>query len=369
MARARIHKRTISDQQRRRDLALERQKECRRDLQQHARQLASSIADHHHPHYNLSNPDFQGLTDGSNEELSYGDEEESSSSSGHSEGVLGLLEGTRLRGSEAKAWYAQQFMLPEWMIDIPSHLKRDWYVMARPAGKRCLVISSSGTTFSRTRNGKLLHCFPSALPNGAKIRDVAAPSHVFCILDCIFHEPDSTYYILDVMCWRGYSLYDCSTEFRFFWRDSKLSEEKVFVPPSTYHRYRFCLVSVNECNEAGLQAAYCGPTSFQRDGVLLYNRHAHYVLGITPLALLWKDADCSQFPLDTDSKGHVPAHQQVVLRLQSDGTVVTGDDRPVVLGIMPEQFLSQKISSQAHEDGLMEDMRHSHFSRVPFFVL
>lgn len=62
------------------------------------------------------------------------------------------------------------------------------YVLARPAGERCIVVSSHGTTVSRLRNGRILHCFPSALPNGAKKRGVAASSQVYCILDCIFHK-------------------------------------------------------------------------------------------------------------------------------------------------------------------------------------
>ena len=40
-------------------------------------------------------------------------------------------------------------------------------------------------------------------------------------------------------------------------------------------------------------------------------RHAHYESGITPLTLVWKDEACSQYVLDTDSEGHVPAEQHV----------------------------------------------------------
>ena len=35
----------------------------------------------------------------------------------------------------------------------------------------------------------------------------------------------SRYYILDVMCWKGYALYDCTAEFRLFWLRGKLEEE------------------------------------------------------------------------------------------------------------------------------------------------
>ena len=43
----------------------------------------------------------------------------------------------------------------------------------------------------------------------------------------------------------------------------------------------------------------------------LFLRHAHYQTGNTPLALVWKDNYCSEYFLDTDSKGLVPTQQQV----------------------------------------------------------
>lgn len=42
-------------------------------------------------------------------------------------------------------------------------------------------------------------------------------------------------------------------------------------------------------------------------------RHAHYQAGNTPLTLVWKDENCSQYVIDTDSKGQVPNQQQVHL--------------------------------------------------------
>ncbi|CAI5971126.1 unnamed protein product [Closterium sp. NIES-65] len=88
----------------------------------------------------------------------------------------------------AREWYAQQLMLPEWMVDVPPRLASDWFVMPRPDGRRCLVVSANGTTVSRLRNGRILHRFPSHLPNGARAPGIAAGAHVYCILDCIFHE-------------------------------------------------------------------------------------------------------------------------------------------------------------------------------------
>lgn len=41
-------------------------------------------------------------------------------------------------------------------------------------------------------------------------------------------------------------------------------------------------------------------------------RHAHYQIGNTPLALVWKDETCSEYVIDTDNKGQIPNQQQVV---------------------------------------------------------
>lgn len=114
-------------------------------------------------------------------------------------------------------------------------------------------------------------------------------------------------------------------------------------------------------------------------------RHAHYQPGNTPLALVWKDECCSQYVIDTDSKGQVPSQQQVifhacflmlllpviiflswigpimrifitvsefavipfclqvVLELQDDLKLVTSDDPPVVFGCSDLEF-KEKVS-------------------------
>lgn len=97
----------------------------------------------------------------------------------------------------------------------------------------------SGTTIARTCSGAILKKFPSALPCGPSLwydgcfgsyiyisrLDAAENDDYFdvgsrktnrsgnshsssnhhdqyCVLDCIFHERDATFYVLDVMCWK-----------------------------------------------------------------------------------------------------------------------------------------------------------------------
>ncbi|ONK77249.1 uncharacterized protein A4U43_C02F4610 [Asparagus officinalis] len=327
----------ISDQQRRREIALRRQNQQRSDSQNRARRLASSVVSLQPEPQPESEPDIELETE--NEAWLESDPKAD-------KGELDVVEASKLKGAEARRWFARQLMLPEWMIDVPPNLDSDWYVFSRPSGKRCFVVSSNGTTVSRLRNGSILHRFPSSLPCGAKTREMSGPAHAYCILDCIFHELDQTYYVIDMLCWRGYSLYDCSAEFRFFWLNSKLGETGACNPPSKYHKYRFAAVPIYDCSEMGLQTAYAGAVPYAKDGLLFYNKHAHYQTGITPLALVWKDESCSQYVIDTDSKGQVPAQQQVVLELQDDGKLTTSDDPPVVLGCTDGEFI-QKSGAQS----------------------
>lgn len=224
------------------------------------------------------------------------------------------------------------------------------YVFARPAGKRCFVVSSNGTTLSRLRNGILLHRFPSALPNGARTNN-SKSAQSYCILDCIFHESDETYYVIDGVCWAGISLYECTAEFRFFWLNSKLAETGACDAPSTYHKYKFSALPVYNCDKEGLQMAYAGQVPYVKDGLLFYNKHAEYQTGNTPLALVWKDEHCSQYVIDTDNKGQVPSQQQVVLELLDDGRLATSDDPPVIFGCLLGEFIQK---SELHRGDLIK---------------
>jgi hypothetical protein len=112
--------------------------------------------------------------------------------------------------------------MPEWMIDIPKDLHGGWFVVARPEGKHCLVISSNGTTVARDRAGRLLHRFQSLLPNGSARSSYGAND--YCILDCVMNDDLETIFVVDVICWKGQTMYESSAEFRLFWAQSRIGE-------------------------------------------------------------------------------------------------------------------------------------------------
>lgn len=99
----------ISDQERRRQHSLLRQAQNRLDAQRQARFLASTA-------FSLSSqtPEPEPEPEPVNEPESYQKEE------------LDVLEASKLKGAEARKWFAKQLMLPEWMIDIPENLANDW---------------------------------------------------------------------------------------------------------------------------------------------------------------------------------------------------------------------------------------------------
>jgi len=184
----------------RRQATLALQRQARRDLTAHARQLAQ--------------------------------QQEPPSPSGDAMDVDSQRSKRRTREDRVKqrrAHFSNQLMTPEWLIDVPrdlngsgSELGAGWYVLPRPEGKRCLVVANGGNTVARIPSGSVLKKFPSALPSGSHKTNKSSDG--YCILDCIFQEQDGTFYVLDVMCWKGYLLYNCTTEFRLYWLRDKLSE-------------------------------------------------------------------------------------------------------------------------------------------------
>lgn len=109
----------------------------------------------------------------------------------------------------------------------------------------------------------------------------------------------------DLLSWKGYSMCDCSAEFRLFWVGSKLEEAgaTAVAGSAPHHARRFAPVPAYRCTPEGLTAAHSGPVPFTRDGLWLLHREAHYAAGPTPLALLWKDAASSRYVIDTDPAG------------------------------------------------------------------
>ncbi|KAF9918763.1 hypothetical protein BX616_005955 [Lobosporangium transversale] len=120
--------------------------------------------------------------------------------------------------------FKDQLMIPETMSDIPVDLDTNYYIVPLPVGHRCFVISADGKTTARLPSGQLLASpFESCLPAGSNQYRGNRRSD-YCILDCVYSPITRTFWTFDIMCWRGHPVYDCETEFRFWWLRGKLAE-------------------------------------------------------------------------------------------------------------------------------------------------
>ncbi|XP_034031871.1 snurportin-1 isoform X2 [Thalassophryne amazonica] len=195
--------------------------------------------------------------------------------------VKGEEEGMEIERRKLPKHYANQLMLSEWLVDVPSELDTDWLMVVCPVGKRSLIVASKGSTSAYTKSGYCVNRFPSLLPGGN--RHNSALGKDYTILDCIYSEVDRTYYILDIMCWRGHPVYDCPTEFRFYWLQSKVQEADGLSEIAKRNPFQFVRLQSTDCSPDSIQKALAAEYSFNVDGLLFYHRQTHYTPGSTPL--------------------------------------------------------------------------------------
>ncbi|KAH6900823.1 hypothetical protein BKA70DRAFT_1158969 [Coprinopsis sp. MPI-PUGE-AT-0042] len=119
---------------------------------------------------------------------------------------------------------------------LPSDLETSWVAVAPiPVGKRCLVVTHQSpglggvpntTLRSRLLGKALIPRFPSPLP---------ALTVLDCILDANWRD-NGIIHVLDVIRWKGQDVGDCEAPFRFWWRDTRLSEVSQSLPPNINFR-------------------------------------------------------------------------------------------------------------------------------------
>ncbi|XP_041693593.1 snurportin-1 [Coregonus clupeaformis] len=190
-------------------------------------------------------------------------------------------EGMEIERKKLPKYYANQLMLSEWLVDVPQELDTDWLMVVCPVGKRSLIVASKGSTAAYTKSGYCVNRFPSLLPGGN--RHNSAMGKDYTILDCIYSEVERTYFILDVMCWRGHPVYDCPTEFRFYWLQSKVQETDGMADITKRNPFKFVSLQSTACSTEAIQQALATEYNFNVDGLLFYHRQTHYTPGSTPL--------------------------------------------------------------------------------------
>ena len=369
----------------RRQQLLERQKEARRDFAQQARAILHNRQAEAEAESELNGMEQERAegeekaSPGSNEEQQGGDGAVvDSAASQPSDGQL-AAEFRRRRGEKRRLEYASQFQTPQWLDSLPADLTDSWYAIPRPEGTRCFLIAHHHSSMSRKRNGSILHsaiatalpggCHPSLLPSSS-----AGSPDEYCIVDCIFNEEQRCYLALDLLCWRGYLLFDATAEFRLYWMHDKL---RTLPAPSTTYKgkrafYPVVPLPVLPCVPQSLPSLYPQSPllSCRQDGLLFVHKQSAYHGDLlpTPLCLLWKDAQCSAWYVSTDGSGQRGDRQQLTAWLDSTDRVLTEDGVEVAqvqagqcMGVEQPvsgaRLLVRASASGVREDGRMLDVR------------
>ncbi len=189
-----------------------------------------------------------------------------------------------------------------------------------------MVMTKKKKTICREKNGSLMKSFSSLLPNGYYFiihvyvilvcSNKTSDMNKTCILDCIFSQTRHCFYILDVLCWNDYIYSEEVAEFRFFFIDNTILQDKTLSQLSVLNDYKFVGISRYSCNKDGLRTVYmCEFPDLTKDGmyfsvntcfryfiigILFYHKHATYWKGLTPYVLSWKDQSCCIYYIDTD---------------------------------------------------------------------
>ena len=219
--------------------------------------------------------------------------------------------------------YRNQLMLSEWLGDIPKDFEENWQFVVCPIGKRCIVVSGHATTSAYNRKGELITNFPSLLPGGCS-HTYRLATRDYCILDCIYHEISRTFHVLDVMCWGGLAVYDSDTEFRSFWKATKLRDEGEKL--SKYSRINplvFQDLTYHPCTKESFSEVLGGTWPIEVDGLLFVHKKAHYTVGkYSPLASWLKPhmlPDILKIPVSEEFLSCAPAIPAVAMDTTSAG--------------------------------------------------
>lgn len=207
--------------------------------------------------------------------------------------------------------YRNQLMLSEWLVDVPVDFESKWYMVICPIAKRCLIISHNGKTYAYSRTGRFFKQFSSWLPGGNNKNRSNYSKNNYSILDCLFHEGQQTFFVLDIMCWGGHPVYDSDTEFRFFWLNSKLADISHEIQvQSRSNPYKFVPLQSFCCAEDIIQEALKKSQPFEVDGLLFFHKEAHYFRGHSPIVLWLKPhmvQDILKIPVSDEFLACVPS--------------------------------------------------------------
>uniref|UniRef100_A0A8R1DP61 Snurportin-1 n=1 Tax=Caenorhabditis japonica TaxID=281687 RepID=A0A8R1DP61_CAEJA len=241
------------------------------------------------------------------DDITSDDDEEVSAKAEDAENVAAIFGDAEQRRHRGK--YADQLMLSEWLVDIPESLSTEWTMVMAPQGKRTLVVASRGFTTSYNKAGRQMSQFQSRLPGGSS---KGKGGHSWTILDCICNN--HVYYVLDLLSWNGHEYHENPFDFRQFMLQSKLEESPELAVSTTGFRNVFVGLPKCACSREAMEELMQTKITWRLDGLLFYHNSVIYEPGQSALVgwlKPWMLPEILNVPVpekyDKESKGQTSA--------------------------------------------------------------
>ncbi|KAI0646122.1 hypothetical protein C8Q79DRAFT_961121 [Trametes meyenii] len=239
---------------------------------------------------------------------------------------------------------------------IPNDIETGWVAVTPiPVGKRCLAVThqTSGiagivpntTLRSRVLGKPLMKPFPSTLPPQT-------------VLDCILDEnwrDNGILHILDVVSWKGQDVADCETPFRFWWRDTRLSELSSFPPPPN--------AAPSEKQPSTYEFPH--PTTFAPIPYHTDTSLAHLLSTLIPLTRTTRTIsvtvpvpDGGEATMDLDGTTPLVQLQSIRVNVRSDGLLLYVAQATYEPGTSPLSSWVPLRAYQTHEERIQQETGH-----------
>ena len=108
--------------------------------------------------------------------------------------------------------------------------------------------------------------------------------HSVTFLDCINVNTEQTFYVLDCMIWKDFSLYDCDTECRRFMLQSHLDENDQLGIKSNVNPWIFKMLPSFPCDPDSLHTALMSKVTRDR---FRFNLTSIFIMLRNKLSLLY----------------------------------------------------------------------------------
>jgi len=135
-------------------------------------------------------------------------------------------------------------------------------------------------------------------------------------LDCVFYEPTLTYYVLDLMCWKGNYYFDCEADFRFFWLYNKFSETDNLDKVTTNNPYKFVPMPRYPCTKENILTMNEKTLPLNRR-ILLLSQRRSLLQRRNPFSLLFIQRRFQQSPYPSQQTTHRKLRKTVTQILQN----------------------------------------------------